>query len=74
MDYPKFSHKTPHLKGKQHQLDPNIDLKQLFKHATILYVDWDNVGVYQPSDVFEKLHSDLKSAFGDRFDEVLSKS
>ena len=37
-------------------------------------VDWDNVGVYQPSDVFEKLHSNLKSAFGDKFDEVLSKN
>ena len=44
MDYPKFSHKTPHLKGKQHQLDPNIDLKQLVHHATVQYVDRDADG------------------------------
>jgi len=44
MKYPKFSHKTPHLKGKQHQLDPNLDLKQLVHHATVQYVDRDNDG------------------------------
>jgi uncharacterized membrane protein (UPF0127 family) len=37
----KFSHKTPHLKGKQHQLDPNLDLKQLVHHSTVQYVDRD---------------------------------
>ena len=40
----KFSHKTPHLKGKQHQLDPNLDLKQLVHHATVQYVDRDADG------------------------------
>jgi len=44
MKYPKFSHKTPHLKGKQHQLDPNLDLKQLVHHATVQYVDRDADG------------------------------
>jgi hypothetical protein len=44
MDYPKFSHKTPHLKGKKHQLDPNLDLKQLVHHATVQYVDRDADG------------------------------
>lgn len=44
MEYPKFSHKTPHLKGKQHQLDPNIDLTQLVHHATVQYVDRDADG------------------------------
>ena len=44
MKYSKFSHKTPHLKGKQHQLDPNLDLKQLVHHATVQYVDRDNDG------------------------------
>ena len=44
MKYSKFSHKTPHLKGKQHQLDPNIDLKQLVHHATVQYVDRDADG------------------------------
>jgi cytochrome c2 len=45
----KFSHKTPHLKGKQHQLDPNLDLKQLVHHSTVQYVDRDvdgDVDVY----------------------------
>lgn len=40
----KFSHKTPHLSKKQHQLDPNLDLKQLVHHATIQYVDRDADG------------------------------
>jgi len=44
MKNPKFSHKTPHLKGKQHQLDPNLDLKQLVHHSTVQYVDRDNDG------------------------------
>jgi hypothetical protein len=45
MKYPKFSHKTPHLKGKkQHQLDPNLDMKQLVHHATVQYVDRDADG------------------------------
>jgi hypothetical protein len=37
----KFSHKTPHLKGKQHRLDPNLDLKHLVHHSTVQYVDRD---------------------------------
>jgi hypothetical protein len=40
----KFSHKTPHLKGKHHQLDPNLDLKQLIHHSTVQYVDRDADG------------------------------
>jgi hypothetical protein len=44
MKYPKFSHKTPHLKGKQHQLDPNLDIKQLVHHSTVQYVDRDADG------------------------------
>ena len=40
----KFSHKTPHLPKKQHQLDPNLDLKQLVHHATVQYVDRDADG------------------------------
>ena len=49
MKFSNFSHKTPHLKGKQHQLDPNLDLKQLVHHATVQYVDRDvdgDVDVY----------------------------
>jgi len=58
MDYPKFSHKTPHLKGKQHQLDPNLDLKQSVKHATVQYVDWDNDGDVDEYDKKPKLVPD----------------
>ena len=46
-----FSHKTPHLKRKQHQLDPNLDLKQLVHHATVQYVDRDADG---DVDVYDK--------------------
>jgi len=49
MKFSNLSHKTPHLKGKQHQLDPNLDLKQLVHHATVQYVDRDvdgDVDVY----------------------------
>ena len=40
----KFSHKTPHLKGKQHPLDPNVDLKHIVHDTTKHYVDRDNDG------------------------------
>jgi hypothetical protein len=40
----KFSHKTPHLPKKQHQLDPNLDLKQLVHHASVEFVDRDADG------------------------------
>ena len=42
--FSKFTHKTPHLKGGQHVLDPNVDLKQLVHHATIQYLDRDADG------------------------------
>jgi len=49
--FTKFSHKTKHLKGIQHQLDPNVDTKQLVHHATMQYVDLDADG---DVDVFDK--------------------
>jgi hypothetical protein len=49
--FSKFSHKTKHLKGRQHQLDPNLDLKQLVHHATVQYVDRDADG---DVDVYDK--------------------
>jgi hypothetical protein len=49
--FPKFGHKTPHLKGKQHQLDPNLDLKQLVHHSTVQYVDRDADG---DIDIYDK--------------------
>ena len=35
---------------------------------TMRMVDWDNVGIYDTEQVYEKLRSDLHSAFGDLFD------
>jgi hypothetical protein len=54
----KFTHKTPHLKGKQHQLDPNLDIAQSVRHATIQYVDWDNDGDVDEYDKKPKLVPD----------------
>jgi Domain of unknown function (DUF6321) len=54
----EFSHKTAHLKGKQHQLDPNLGLKQLVRHATVQYVDWDNDGDVDEYDKKPKLVPD----------------
>jgi len=58
MNNQKFSYKTPHLKGKQHQLDPNLDLKQSVYHATVQYVDWDNDGDVDEYDKKPKLVPD----------------
>lgn len=33
--------------------------------------DWDNLGKYPKEVVMKKLHKDLKSAFGERFDKVI---
>jgi len=58
MKTPKFSHLTPHLKRMQHQLDPNLDIKQSIKHATVQYVDWDNDGDVDEYDKKPKLVPD----------------
>lgn len=42
--FTKFTHKTKHLSKSQHQLDPNLDLKQLVHHSTKQYVDRDADG------------------------------
>jgi hypothetical protein len=50
--FSKFTHKTPHLKGGQHVLDPNVDLKQLVHHATVQYLDRDadgDIDIYDAS-------------------------
>jgi len=61
----------------------NINETQPFAHGdwvlsniiiqddSYVLIDWDNVGVYQPSEVSAKLESDLRSAFGKRYDEML---
>ena len=37
-------------------------------------IDWDNVGIKNPLEIHTKLESDLRSAFGDKFDAVLQKN
>jgi RIO-like serine/threonine protein kinase len=39
---------------------------------TITMIDWDNVGCYSRDEITKKLHSDLHSAFGDRFTRILN--
>lgn len=34
---------------------------------SIVMVDWDNVGIYPKDEIYKKLHSDLKSAFGEKY-------
>jgi len=34
-------------------------------------IDWDNVGLHEPLDIHKKLDSDLRSAFGEKYDEML---
>jgi len=51
LKFSKFSHKTKHLSKSKHQLDPNLDLKQLIHHATVQYVDRDADG---DIDVYDK--------------------
>ena len=52
--FTKFTHKTPHLPKKQHQLDPNLDMKQLVHHATVQYVDRDADGDVDIYDTAKK--------------------
>ena len=72
MKFSNFSHKTPHLKGKQHQLDPNLDLKQLVHHATVQYVDRDVDG---DVDVFDnpKKKTPDENPVGMDFDNLSKK-
>ncbi len=37
----------------------------------IYLVDWDNVGLYKEKEIMDKMYSDLRSAFGEKFDEML---
>lgn len=34
----------------------------------ITMCDWDNFNLYPSNNVYKKMHNDLKSAFGDKFD------
>jgi len=41
---------------------------------TFVLIDWDNIGIYPEKEYMAKLHRDLHSAFGDRFNEYNSTS
>lgn len=40
----------------------------IINNNNIQLIDWDNVGIYSKEEIMKKLHADLKSAFGDKFD------
>ena len=63
--FTKFTHKTPHLGKKQHQLDPNLDMKQLVHHATVQYVDRDVDGDVDIYDNPKKATPDENPLVGD---------
>ena len=63
--FTKFTHKTPHLGKKQHQLDPNLDMKQLVHHATVQYVDRDADGDVDIYDNPKKKVPDENPLVGD---------
>jgi hypothetical protein len=63
--FTKFTHKTPHLGKKQHQLDPNLDLKQLVHHASVQYVDRDVDGDVDIYDNPKKSTPDENPLVGD---------
>lgn len=81
-----FEHTTEFIEKIYNFCLKNIEETQPYAHGdwvlsniiidsdNIEMVDWDNVGVYQPNVVLDKLHSDLRSAFGDKFDELLSQN
>src|SRR6056300_237271 len=81
-----FEHTTEFIEKIYNFCLKNIEETQPYAHGdwvlsniiidgdNIEMVDWDNIGVYQPNVVLDKLHSDLRSAFGDKFDELLSQN
>ena len=63
--FTKFTHKTPHLGKKQHQLDPDLDLKHLVHHASVQYVDRDVDGDVDIYDNPKKSTPDENPLVGD---------
>jgi len=43
----------------------------LIDQDTIRLVDWDNINIQPVEYVMNKMHSDLRSAFGDKFDTAI---
>lgn len=39
--------------------------------GSIRMCDWDNLNIYPREEILKKLHKDLKSAFGEKFDKVI---
>lgn len=78
-----FEHTNEFIKKIYNFCLNNIEETQPYAHGdwvlsniiidgnNIEMVDWDNVGIYQPNIAIEKMHNDLHSAFGDKFNEVL---
>lgn len=43
----------------------------LIDNSDIDMCDWDNLGIYDSTEIYDKLKSDLTSAFGSKFLEVI---
>ena len=43
----------------------------LVNHGGFKMIDWDNLNIYPEEDRLKKLHKDLRSAFGEKFDKVI---
>jgi RIO-like serine/threonine protein kinase len=76
----KFEHTPEFMKKIYNFCLDNINETQPYAHGDwvlsniivdddkLTLIDWDNVNLYPPHLILEKLHDDLKSAFGDKFD------
>ena len=73
-DWIKTVHNFCHTHYKQTAPYAHGDwvLSNIIVNDNKLYlVDWDNVAIAEPEDIYAKIYSDLKSAFGDAYDEML---
>jgi len=76
----QFQHTSEFMKKIYHFCIDNINETSPYAHGDwvlsniiingdkMTLVDWDNVNLYPPHMVLEKMQDDLKSAFGDKFD------
>lgn len=81
-----FEHTTEFIKKIYNFCLKNIEDTNPYAHGdwvlsnmfidkeNIRLCDWDNIGVYSKDEILDKLHSDLYSAFGKKFFEVINDS
>lgn len=76
----KFDHSPTFISKIYNFCLKNIELTKPYAHGdwvlsniiingdNMYMIDWDNINLYPEKDIFKKLHNDLRSAFGDKFD------